>query len=153
MFEPGNQLRLGAKSPKRVQDAINRAIIQDDSKRLRKAIEAQLDLAADGDLAALTFIRDTVEGKPAQAVTVSGDEERPMVSIIKTLIVYPDNDSNINSLRVIEGESKKENPPSISVEQATPTHPPHVVILGEGGVGEVGTIPIPTNAEFMNQDR
>ena len=97
MFEPGNQLRLGTKSPKLVQETIKRALAQEDGKRLRQAIEAQLDLAASGDLPALTFIRDTIEGKPAQAVTVSGDEDRPLVSLIK-MVVVSTNTNQINTL-------------------------------------------------------
>lgn len=153
MFEPGNQLRLGTKSPKRVQEAINRAIIQDDSKRLRKAIETQLDLAANGDLQALTFIRDTIEGKPAQAVTVSGDDERPLVSVIKTLIVYPDNSNGINSLRTVEGIEMKENSLLESQEQAAPPTLPLSVILAEGGVASEGPIPPITFTDFGNQEK
>jgi hypothetical protein len=130
-FEPGNQLRLGTKSPKLVQEVIKRAIIQDDSKRLRQAIEAQLDLAAAGDLPALTFIRDTVEGKPAQAVTVSGDEDAPLVSMIKMVVVQA-NSNQFNELSTLHGETVKEIP-QVESNPSLPTHSPLVGHLSEVG--------------------
>lgn len=49
--------------------ALNRAIAQDDGKKLRSAAEKLLALAADGDVAALKELGDRLDGKPAQAIT------------------------------------------------------------------------------------
>lgn len=155
-FEVGHTINQGRTKPRAIYDEIVRSVQQNPAK-LKAAIVAQIDAASEGDLSALDWIACRLEGKPAQAVTVSGDDERPLVSVIKTLIVYPDNDSNINSLRVIEGESGKENSPLESqASEGTPPLPLSV-ILGEGGGGEVGTIPSATNVEIelstRNQDK
>lgn len=153
-FEIGNDLGRKARL---VSDAIRRSIIQDDGVRLRNGVERLMDSFNEGEPWALAMVMDRLEGKPAQAVTVSGDDERPLVSVIKTLIVYPDNSNGINSLRTVEGETVKENSLLESQEQAAPPTLPHAVILGEGGGGEVGTIPSATNSTFevstQNQDR
>jgi hypothetical protein len=41
---------------------------QEDWARLRKGLEAQFNSAAAGDLPAMMFIRDTVDGKPHQSI-------------------------------------------------------------------------------------
>lgn len=88
-FEKGNQ--LAAKS-RTVESVIHRALVQDDHKRLREGVEAILDKASQGDLAALNFIADRTDGKPGQAVKVSGDAENPL-EFIKRVIVNA-NDTN-----------------------------------------------------------
>lgn len=47
---------------------LRKAVAQDDRKRLRAAIEKQLDAAAAGDLAALKEIADRLDGKAAQPI-------------------------------------------------------------------------------------
>jgi hypothetical protein len=49
-------------------EAINRAIAQDDGKRLRAIAEALLTKAADGDISAIKEFADRVDGKVMQAV-------------------------------------------------------------------------------------
>jgi hypothetical protein len=67
-----------------VSDAIRREIrqrdlIAGDGETLR-AIAAQLiDGATAGDLTMIKELRDTLDGKPAQSVKLSGDEDSPLV--------------------------------------------------------------------------
>lgn len=68
----GNQNALKSRV---FSDALRRAIAQDDGARIRKAAEKMLDLAAEGDPWACKELFDRLEGKAAQAVTVSGDDE------------------------------------------------------------------------------
>lgn len=49
-----------------------------DGETLRKIVEKMLDLALAGDVAAFRESRDTVDGKPAQAVQFSGDADAPL---------------------------------------------------------------------------
>ena len=63
----------GTPSNKPFLDALNRAIKQDDSKKLRKAAENLLDAANDGEPWAVKELRDTLDGKPAQTVQASVD--------------------------------------------------------------------------------
>lgn len=84
----GNQ--YAAKS-KRWTDAIDRAI----SKRSRVAgLEALDELAEkllkkvdEGDVSALKELGDRLEGKPAQALTVTGDPENPLQARVEVVIV------------------------------------------------------------------
>ena len=63
---------------KRFHTALDRAIEQDDAKRLRAAAEKLLDLAAQGEPWATQMLADRLDGKPAQAVTLSGDADQPL---------------------------------------------------------------------------
>ena len=47
---------------------LDRAIAQDDAKRLRQCAETLLDLAASGDLQAIAMIADRLDGKPKQTM-------------------------------------------------------------------------------------
>ena len=73
----GNQ---NAAKSKVVHDAMRKISLQEDHKRLRKGVEIVLDKAAEGDMAAIQFVRDTLDGKPAQSVTVGGDADNPFLS-------------------------------------------------------------------------
>lgn len=67
-FQPGN--KLGEKS-RELEKIMRRACEQEEYKRVRMACEKMLDLAAQGSLDALEFVRDTIDGKPTQAVDVN----------------------------------------------------------------------------------
>ena len=67
------------------------AALAEMDQRLRKAIDAQMNKAAEGDLAAIQFIAERHEGRPAQAVTLAGDSENPLVARIERVIVKSDN--------------------------------------------------------------
>ena len=57
---------------------LDRAIAQDDAKRLRRCAEQLLDLAAGGDLQAIAMIADRLDGKPRQQTEVTGAEGGPI---------------------------------------------------------------------------
>ncbi len=70
--------------------ALNRAIAQDDGKKLREAADKLLELAAEGDVAAIRELGDRLDGKPAQSVTLAGDPENPItVQEITRQVVKP----------------------------------------------------------------
>jgi hypothetical protein len=79
----GNQ--NGAKS-RRFEQAVERALLADDGKRLRAAAEKLLDLAAEGEKWAVEILRDTLDGKPSQSVSVDltrrtvGDMDDPALA-------------------------------------------------------------------------
>ncbi len=75
----GNQ--NGVKS-RLFHDVMRKAVIQDDRKRLEQGVQQLLDLAAEGDLNALTMIRDTLDGKPKQQTEVTGADGAPLVTSI-----------------------------------------------------------------------
>jgi len=54
-------------------DALRRAITQDDGKRIRAAAEKLLDLAADGTPWAVRELADRTDGKAAMSVALSGE--------------------------------------------------------------------------------
>jgi hypothetical protein len=66
-FEIGNTY---SRKQRWVEDAIRRAIVQDNGAKLRKAVDAQMDAAAEGNLAALDWLTTRLEGKAKQAVEI-----------------------------------------------------------------------------------
>ena len=89
-FEPGHSGNpAGGAKVKRFYAALDRAIIQEDSKRLRKAAEKLLTEAANGESWAIQMLADRLDGKPAQQVQLSGDAEQPIVQRIEQVIVDP----------------------------------------------------------------
>ena len=82
--QPGNK---NAAKSRLFEQALIREIKQRDLKdgegeTLRKIAAALLDEAATS-LKAKTELRDTLDGKPAQSVTLSGDEDNPLNVITK----------------------------------------------------------------------
>ena len=78
----GNQ---NAKKGRLFEQAFIRAIKQrdldaGDGETLRKIADKMLDLALGGDVSSFREARDTVDGKPAQSVTLAGDPENPVVT-------------------------------------------------------------------------
>lgn len=73
-------------------DALRRAITQEDGRRLRLAAEQLLDKAADGEAWAIKELADRLDGKAFQSVELSGDSDNPLaLSVIKRVIVDPKN--------------------------------------------------------------
>jgi hypothetical protein len=68
--QPGNQ---NATKSKPFWHAIDRAIAQEDGRRLREAAEKLLNAAAAGESWAIKELADRLDGKAHQAVEVSGD--------------------------------------------------------------------------------
>lgn len=59
-------------------DALRRAIAQDDGKRIRDAAEKLLDLAAEGTPWAVRELADRIDGKAMQAVSLTGADGGPL---------------------------------------------------------------------------
>lgn len=80
--QPGN--RNGVKDNRLITDALRRAVVQSPDK-LKKACEALLDKAVDGDIVAFNAIADRLDGRPQQAILHGNDPENPLtVHIDKT---------------------------------------------------------------------
>jgi hypothetical protein len=78
----GNQ--NAAKENRRWAEALNRAIVQDEGKRLREAAESLLDKAASGEPWAVKELADRLDGKAAQAVALTGVNGEPFVVRIES---------------------------------------------------------------------
>ena len=74
------------------EDAIRRAILADDGKRLRQIAEKLLDKAAEGDVTAMKEIGDRLDGKSMQPVGLGQDPDADPVQItrIERVIVRGD---------------------------------------------------------------
>lgn len=59
-------------------DALRRAVKQDDGKRIRAAAEKLLDLAAEGTPWAVRELADRTDGKAAMSVALSGADGGPV---------------------------------------------------------------------------
>ena len=68
----------GAKRAMLFLGALNRAIAQDDGKRLRKSAENLLDHAAAGEQWATLMLADRLDGKAAQQLVLAGDADQPL---------------------------------------------------------------------------
>ena len=85
-FEPGKSGNpSGTKREQKFAAALNRAVLADDGAKLRAAAEALLDAAAEGESWAIDQLANRLDGKPSQAVVVSGDDEAPPVSLRATV--------------------------------------------------------------------
>jgi len=63
---------------KLIENLLRKISVQEDHTRIAQGLSAILDKAAEGDQRAVEFVRDTFDGKPAQAVQLSGDEDNPL---------------------------------------------------------------------------
>lgn len=76
-FKPGESGNpSGAKTEKRFLSALNKAIAQDDSKKLRKAADKLLDLAAEGEAWAIKELADRLDGRAVQIADVRITDDR-----------------------------------------------------------------------------
>lgn len=67
-----------------IEDALRKALIQDDYKKLNSGMQEVLNQAEKGERWALEFIRDTMDGKPAQSVNLDGQLDQSItVEIVK----------------------------------------------------------------------
>ena len=69
----------GPVKAKRFYAALDRAIVQEDGKRLRAAADKLLDNASKGEPWAIQMLADRLDGKPAQQLVHSGDSEQPLI--------------------------------------------------------------------------
>ncbi len=70
-FEKGNKHGKGNKGAKLIEEALRRAIAQDNGKRIREGCEKLLDAFSSGDFAAFTIVSDRVDGRPTQQVDMN----------------------------------------------------------------------------------
>lgn len=70
-------------------DALRKAIAQDDGRRLRGSIEQLLNLASNGEPWAIKELADRLDGRPKQTNVLEASEE-PELSTIKIVFVSPE---------------------------------------------------------------
>jgi hypothetical protein len=80
----GNQNAKGRKQ-KLFDDALRRAIAQDDKDRLRTAAESLLTQAASGEQWAIKELADRMDGKPVQSVDLDANVTVSHEEWLKTL--------------------------------------------------------------------
>lgn len=91
MASKGGQ--LGNNNPARGKlwnDALRKAITQEDGKRLRRAAEQLLDKAAEGEAWAIKELADRLDGKAFQSVELTGDAENPLSMVSKVVLEVVD---------------------------------------------------------------
>lgn len=72
MFKPGQSGNPSGKQPnKRFLAALDRAIAQDDSEKLRQAAERLLEQAAAGEAWAIGMLADRLDGRPKQDADIN----------------------------------------------------------------------------------
>jgi Family of unknown function (DUF5681) len=73
-FEPGKSGNPnGSAGPRRFQAAIERALAQDDGKKLRAAVDKMLTAASKGEPWAIQFLAERLDGKATQTVSIIRD--------------------------------------------------------------------------------
>ena len=96
----------GASGPKRFHAALERALLQDDGKKLRAAVEKMLDAAANGEPWAIQFLAERLDGKAQQTV-----------SVIRDAIELSDHDlahiAAASSAGTVEAQSGPQEPSSV----------------------------------------
>lgn len=73
--QPGNQ---NAKKNKPWAEALNRALLAEDGKKLRDLAERLIERAKEGDVTALKEIGDRMDGKCVQALEHTGADGEPI---------------------------------------------------------------------------
>ena len=73
------------------EQAIVRALKQrdleaGDGETLRKIADKLIDLALEGNVISFKEMRDTVDGKPPQSVTLAGDPDKPLHLIERRVV-------------------------------------------------------------------
>jgi hypothetical protein len=68
----------GAKSRHLFANELRKALIQDNYSQLRQGIQALIAKAAEGEIKALEFIADRVDGKAAQSIALTGEDGGPI---------------------------------------------------------------------------
>ncbi len=97
-FQKGNQL---AGNSRKWRTAINRALEKqskaDQMDTLTNIAGKLIEAAENGDQWAIKELGDRVDGKPAQSMTLAGDENNPIKSIHEVVITALTNDSGNNT--------------------------------------------------------
>ncbi len=82
--QPGN---TNSTADKRLITSALRRVVAQSPDKLKKACEKVLDDAVDGNLAAFGVLADRLEGKPAQSMTLLGDEDKPLITRVERVII------------------------------------------------------------------
>lgn len=83
--QPGNK---NATKNKLWEDALRRALLAEDGKKLRTLADKLIERAENGDVQALKEVGDRIDGKPTQ--TIAGDPDNPLgFEIIERVVVDP----------------------------------------------------------------
>lgn len=77
----------GSVASKPFLDTLNRAIAQDDARKLRKCAETLLDKAAEGEPWAVQMLADRLDGKPKQQTEVTGADGAPLLTSIAVELI------------------------------------------------------------------
>lgn len=82
-FEPGNQESKKAdhRKPRRITQRLISFLEESDGSRMQQLIKTLTEKATGGDMTAMGYILDRVDGKVPQAVT--GDNDGPIKLIVK----------------------------------------------------------------------
>lgn len=72
----------GTQRPKVVQAAIRRAVADEDGQKLRRIADKVVQLAQDGERWAVEFVRDTLDGKPAQNIELDSEAGPVAIAIL-----------------------------------------------------------------------
>ena len=71
-------------------EALNRALLAEDGKKLRQIAEKLIERALEGDVPALKEIGDRIDGKAIQMIVGPGDEgEHKSITRIEEVIIDP----------------------------------------------------------------
>jgi len=74
-------------------DALRKAIAQDDGRRLRASVEQLLDLASNGEPWAIKELADRLDGRPKQTNVLEASD-RPELKTMKIVFVSPDGEDS-----------------------------------------------------------
>jgi hypothetical protein len=106
-FEPGNKLSVGQPGPwgnrfmsQALISVLNEMMVvpgkkpqtKEEITRFRKIINRLVDLGCEGDMRAIEFIFDRVEGKVRQQVDISGLEKFAGITIMKNTVTVINGD-------------------------------------------------------------
>lgn len=61
-----------------------------DKKGMRKIVTKLVDLAEEGERWAVEFIRDTIDGKPPQAIVGGDEDDAPISLVTRVRLLGPD---------------------------------------------------------------
>ena len=128
-------------------DQIRKALIQyedDQVKRgsaLFKIAENVVRAALAGDKDAIQEIGNRLDGRAAQSLTVSGDEDRPLINLVKMVVVRADAEANvIEHTHDVSNAHKLEHSEPMTIE---PERQLEIENLSSAAADEAGTHPSP----------
>jgi hypothetical protein len=106
-MQPGNK---NAQKRKIFEGAVRRAIAGDDGARLREAAETLLTLAAGGERWAVECLRDTLDGRPRQQLSLDVADSRPVADLDDATllgVLQSDSSSRAASEEISEARSSE----------------------------------------------